>query len=273
MNKIVCFVDFSTTSENALRYATRLALDTSSKLILVSFQPEPAKGRVLAGTTASGLEYYSSSRLPEMCDQLRSTWKVRCDYKELKVLDDEEIALIGKDVRLVVAGVESAVEITPFDSFNSLDIRLIRNLTVPVLMIPMSFQYHRPSRVLYAYDYAIEQYPPLAQLQQLTQWLKADIRFLSVIQGGFSPEEEDKIDKKNSRILSKWKGNKDISFDYVYHSNVAECLDHYMGLWKMDDMIVFSINNMSLAKRLFHRSVIRDMRVCSDYPMLILHNS
>jgi hypothetical protein len=273
MKKIVCFVDFSSASDNALRYATRLALDTSSKLILVSLQQDHKKRPALVGANESGLTYYSTSRLPEMCDQLRGAWKVRCDYKELTVLDDEEIDLIGKDVMLVVAGIESAGEMTPYRAFSSLESSLIKDLSTPVLLVPINFQYQRPTRVLYANDYANEPNPPLERLEQLSSWLKSDIRFLSVIQGGFSPEEEDKIDKKNAKILSHWNGKPEISFDYVYHTNVAECLDHYMGLWKMDDMIVFSISQMPLAKRLFHRSVIKDIRLCSDYPMLIVHNA
>jgi hypothetical protein len=72
-------------------------------------------------------------------------------------------------------------------------------------------------------------------------------------------------------VLENWKGPQDLSFDSVYYPDVAQCLEHYMKLWRSDDMIVFSIGRPSFTDILFHKGIIQQMTVCCEYPILIIH--
>jgi hypothetical protein len=271
MKKIICIVDFSGISDNAVQYAAQLAKDTSSKLVLLWLQNKKQlqKVGVLAGEDEG--ESSHSQRLAEVCDMLQSVWSVRCDFIELPDLEESASDVLDSDVQLVIMGIESPAYYTPYKAFTGIDFKMIRHTNVPILLVPENFRYHKLSRILYAFDYVHDDCPPLDQLARLTAWLQTDVRVLAVTQKKFSPEEEEIIDNRNSEILAKWKGGRTISFDSIYYHDVAECLEHYLELWRSDDIIVFSVGRPSFTQRLFHKSVVQQMTLCSEYPILILH--
>lgn len=273
MNKIICLIDYTRKSENALRYAANLALDTSSKLILVSLQHQRARRKALI-FAGEGEQEYLPSRLPEMCDQLRSMWKIRCDYSEISSLDMEELATqLGPDIQLMVVGIESSSRPNPYKDLSAIDFKMIRESSIPILLVPENFEYHQINRMLYAYGYRNDATAPVEHLWRMSEWLKSDIRVLTVAQKGYSPEEDERIEKRIDQFRKQWIGTRTISFDYIYYEDVAKCLDHYVDLWRKDDIMVFSISHVPLTKRLFHKSIIKEITLCCDYPVMILHRN
>jgi hypothetical protein len=267
MKKIICLIDYTRASENALQYAARLAHDSSTKLMLATLQHHKAPTIfALAGDE----EAPYSSRLSEMCDRIRGIWKVPCEYHE-SIDMENELDLIKSDVRMVVMGIQSANQTTPYLLSSAIDFKMIRETHIPILMIPDNVEYQKPNRMLYAYDYANEPNPPVEQLKNLVEWLKTDLRFLSVVEKGYTPEVEQMLDDRNAEIMSHWKSEQSLSFDYIYYSDVKKCIDNYLTLWRSDDIVIFSIDHPSLIHRLLHKSVIREMTVCSRYPVLIIH--
>jgi hypothetical protein len=270
MKKIICLIDYSRASENAVQYATHLALDTSSKLILATFQKEKTREKIMVLAGDAEETAVHSTRLAEMCDQLQSVWKVRCDYWELLDLENGEHDLLSEDVKLIVMGIESSAHTTPHELFSRINFKLIRKSRVPVLLVPDDFQYHRISRLLYAFDCAHELDPPMKQLEWFADWTKSDMHFLSVLKSKYSQEAEDKIDRRNVMLQANWKSPRKLTFDYIYHSDITKCLDHYLDLWKSDDLIIFSISQPTLAERLFRKSVIKTMLLSCNYPVMII---
>lgn len=267
MKKIICLIDYTNASDNALQYASRLAHDSSTKLVLATLHKHHAHSIfALAGDE----EAPYSSRLSEMCDRTRAVWKVPCEYYESIDLENE-FDLMKADVRMVVMGIQSSNRTTPYLLSSAIDFKMIRETHIPILMIPDNVEYHKPNRMLYAYDYANVPSPPIEQLKNIVEWLKTDLRFLSVVEKGYSPEIEQMLDDRNAEIMSQWKSKQVLSFDYIYYSDVKKCIDNYLTLWKSDDIVIFSIDHSSLIHRLLHKSVIREMTVCSRYPMLIIH--
>lgn len=272
MKKIICITDFSSISDNAVQYAAQLAMDTNSKLILLWLQNKThdEKVAVLSGSYDEDRPMHTT-KLAESCDLLRGVWGIRCDYKEIPDLVDHAEEVLDSDVQMVVMGIESPSNHTPYKLFTGIDFKVVRNTHVPVLLIPETFRYKKLTRILYAFDYVHDQNPPLDQLQRLAAWLRTDVRVLSVVQTHFSSEEEGKIDTRNSELLANWKGAYTLSFDSIYYPDVAQCLEHYMKLWRADDMIVFSIGQQSFTDILFHKGIIQQMTLCCEYPILIMH--
>jgi len=271
MKKIICLIDYTLASENAVKYAAQLARSTSSKLVLCTLHHHNAPNKVLVLAGEEDERPYHSSRLPEMCDQMRGIWKVPCEYQEIYDDENEIQELLKTDVRLIIAGIKSSKQTTPQKLSNSINFKLIKDVQTPVLLIPDNVEYHKLSRMLYAYDYENEPEPPMDLLKNLAEWLQTDLRFLSVVDKEYAPEVEELMDERNAEILSHWKSTRILSFDYIYYSDVKKCIDHYLTLWQADDMVIFSIHHPSLMHRLFHKSVIKEMTVCSSYPILIIH--
>jgi len=269
MKKIICLVDYTPASENALQYASRLAHDISAKLILTTLQTHKASTKALA-LAGEDDAFYNSSRLSEMCDRVRSVWKVPCGYRETMDVENET-DLPEQNVHLLIMGIKSSVKSTPHLLSSDIDFKMIRKSRVPVLLVPDNFQYRKAERVLYAYDYANEPVPPLNQLKEIAEWLKTDVQFLAVVEKEYSRDLEYLLDERCDGIIPQWKSDRKLTFEYIYYSNVKKCIDNYLDLWKSDDIVIFSIDHPTLLHRLFHKSIIREMTVCSRYPMLIIH--
>lgn len=270
MKKIVCLVDYSRAYDNVIRYAAQLAHDTSSKLILSTLQPRQELHKMMA--VVDGDDDFASdvSQLSETCDRVRGVWKVPCDYHEFVGDEKQVLDFLETDIELIVAGIESSLNETPEKLFSEVHLKIMKHSHVPVLLVPDYYQYHKFNRILYAFDYVHEEHPPVEKLGLLAEWLNTDVRVLSVVQKKYSPEEEEKIDLKHGEILTNWKSNQEISFDYIYYTDVTRCLEHYLELWKADDIIIFSLAHPSLTERLFHKSVIRQMTLSSNHPIMIL---
>lgn len=271
MKKIICLVDYSTVSENALRYAARLALQTSSKLVLVAKEEKvEASDRLVSVSDRANNTQPYSTRLADRADYLRSTWKVRCDYAELSDLSQESLKSLGDDVLLVVKGIGRGRPSTPHRLYQDFNLKALRHISTPYLLIPENYEFKTIKRLVYAHDYINNPNIPLDQLEQLTTWIGADICFLSVVQKKYSETEEASLDRVESLISSKWKNDRAITFDYVFYDNVAKCIDHYLDLQQHGDIVIFTLSKHNLVRGLFHRSLIKAMSVCGDHPMMIL---
>lgn len=272
MKKIICIIDFSSISDNAVQYAAQLAKDTNSKLILLWLQNQAKKEKIKVFADSHHEETPThTSKLAETCDLLRGVWGIRCDYREIPDLVEYTDEIIDSDVQVVIMGIHSPSNDTPYTVFDKIDFKVIRNTQVPVLLVPESFRYKKLTRILYAFDYKHDFNPPLIQLENLAAWLRSDVGVLTVVQSKFSSEEEAVIDSRNAELLAKWKGVHALSFDSIYYPDVAQCLEHYMKLWRADDMIVFSIGQPSFTDILFHKGIVQQMTLCCEYPILVIH--
>jgi nucleotide-binding universal stress UspA family protein len=272
MKKIICITDFSSISDNAVQYAAQLALDTNSKLVLLWLQNRAHEEKIAVFNSIQDEDApLHTTKLSEACDLLRGVWGIRCDYKEIPDLVDHAEEILDSDVQMVIMGIEAPSDNTPYRLFSGIDFKVVRNTQIPVLLVPETFRYKKLTRILYAFDYVHNQNPPLDQLQRLAAWLRTDVRVLSVVQTKFSSEEEAKIDGRNSELQANWKGAYALSFDSVYYPDIAQCLEHYMKLWRADDIIVFSIGQQSFTDILFHKGIIQQMTLSCEYPILIIH--
>jgi hypothetical protein len=271
MKKIVCITDFSEISDNAVQYSAQLAKDTEAKLVLLWLKNKAHAQKISVPAGVEEEDFMPDTRLAETCDMLQGVWGIRCDYKALDDLPENAEEVLDSDVQLVTMGIESPANHTPYKLFTSIDFKMVRETNVPVLLVPGNFRYRKLQRILYTFDYAHEENPPLGQLERLSAWLHADVRVLAVSKADFSGAEEAEIDNRNSELLAKWNGSRTISFDSIYYHDVAQCLEHYLELWRADDIIIFSIGHPSLVERIFHKSVIQQMTLCCEYPMMIIH--
>jgi len=270
MKKIVCIVNYTRESENAVQYAARLAQDTSSKLVLATLQNQHASKGILAFAGDEDAPHAGSTRLPELCDRVRGMWKIPCAYQESLDVEHEH-EFLKSDIQLMVMGIQSSSEATSHTLAANIDFRMIQTSHIPVLLVPDSFEYQHLNRLLYAYDYAHELTPPIDQLKDLVEWLHVDLRFLSVVEKKYSLDVEAELEKRNVQIFAHWKSSRNLSFDYIYYTDVKKCINHYLDLWRADDIVIFSMNHPTFTHRLFHKSVIREMTVCSNHPMMIIH--
>lgn len=270
MKKILCPVDFSMSSERVARYAAQLARDTKSKVILIGIH----EGRLATAIGGEGEDKGDTiETLGEMHDLLKSDYNISCG------IEDEIISgNISKKLSPVTDHYDLTVLASPkengekeFQNFSGIDlIKVIQTSLAPLLIVPENFRYEKINRLTYAYDYTHEHQPPLEQLLWLGEWFGAEIRFVSILHNS-SRNEERKFEDLQRKIVSQWKFAVKISFESVAYKDVTECLEHYIGLWSENNLLMLSVNHQNLLGKLLHKSVVKELLRYAKRPYLILH--
>ncbi len=268
MKKILCPVDFSISSERVARYAAQLARDTKSKLVLMAIHE--SKMAVSVGDERED-KGDAVEMLGEMHDLLKSDYNILCGVAEeiLTQTNVKKLSTIADNYDLTILGAPQDKK--EFQNFAGFDlIKVIQNYQAPLFLVPENFEYGKLKRLTYAYDYSQVPQPPLAQLYNLAKWFGADVRFVSILPNS-SRSEELKFDSIQSKIANEWKADVKISFESIAYKNIAECLEHYISLWRENNLLVLSVNHQSILERILHKSVIKELLRCSSRPYVILH--
>jgi hypothetical protein len=268
MKKILCPIDSTPVSHRLVQYTGSLARDTQSKVYLISTEQEK-KSLVFAGVRQQG----SGRRLDELHDYLSGIKHVPCGVEEEAITGNRHKklgAIADRYDLMTLAVLQSESQAL---SAQGLDlIKVLQETFAPILLVPDHFQYQKIKRLLYAYDYKHEPKPPLAELHWLADWFGAEVRFISVMQSDTSIHEEDRLNSLHNMIMNSWKGKNEISFETIIHPDVPRCLEHYLSLWKMNDLLVLSINHHNMLERLWHKSVVKGLLNRTLNPYLIIHH-
>lgn len=270
MKKILCPIDFSAASERVARYAAQLARDTKSKVMLIGTH----EGKLAVAVGGEGEDKGDAiEMLGEIHDLLKLDYNISCGVEEGLIAGNvsKKLPTVTDHYDLTVLGAPQENSKSEFQNFAGVDlIQVIQKSLAPLLIVPENFKYEKIKRLTYAYDYRHELQPPLAQLYWLAGWFGVELRFVSILQDS-SRKEEAKFELLENKIISGKKPGIKISFESVAYKDVAECLDHYIGLWPENNLLVLSVNHQSILERLWHKSIVKELLRCAKRPYLILH--
>jgi hypothetical protein len=257
-------------SEKVARYAAQLARDTKSKVILVATH----EGKLAAAVAGDGEDKGDSiEMLGEMSDLIKMDYNILCGFEDGIISGNvsKRLGEFADHYDLTVLGSPAVDGKNEFQNFAGLDlIKVIQASLAPLLIVPENFKYEKIKRLTYAYDYTHEPEPPLGQLMWLAAWFGAEVRFVSILNDS-SRNEERKFETLQNKIANQWRPEIKISFENVAYKDVAECLDHYIGLWSENNLLMLSVNHQNILDRLWHKSIVKELLKSAKRPYLILH--
>lgn len=184
-------------------------------------------------------------------------------YKKISILSDHY------DMMILGSSNGKSVKIQPSGGLDV--IKSIRETLTPTLIVPDKCEYKKVKRLLYAYDYHHEPDPPMLQLRWLANWFGAEVKFISILPGEIPVNEEDKLHLLEDKIGHQWNSGKKLSFETIIYRNVARCLEHYLSLWEMNDLLVLSVNHRSMTEKIWYKSVVKQLLKYGTHPYIILH--
>lgn len=262
--KIVCPVDFSRASVNAIEYASRLSrvLNASLKVINVqSFFPE-----VILSQRAEESDRINLHRdlLKDACREVTGAFGISCGYEVIVTTAamEKAIAEEGDRETIIVMGTNGMDDLFQF-FFGTHTYQVIRRSDSPVLLVPEDSQFERDSKVVFADDGT-----PLTFFQKdlsgFTRKLDSQLTLLHI------------KDRKNGfmrKLLRPFAGNKSQPIGdavEVYCENEEDSIDGFMNK-NMPAILVMAIAHYGLARKLFGRNKLRKMASVASYPILFLH--
>lgn len=276
MKKLLCPIDFSEVSLNALEFAVAIGEKEHSNLTLLNIFTSSDFNKIL-GTDHVDKEYdqltdIAETKLNAISKEILKISKQKglssCEssLKSGKIVDVlAELADEGK-YELIVIGTtgHSAYERKYIGGKAE---KIIQHTHCSILCVPENHNFHGINKIVYATDYQEEDKLAIQQLAAFAKVLNAEVEVLHV------SHHDDTIDKAmyeefKGELMSFVTYNK-ISFNRVVFKHVADGLDEYMK--EVDaDLLVLLNKKINFLKSLFHRSLTQHLEKFTDYPLMIL---
>ncbi len=275
MKKLLCPIDFSEVSLNALEFAAAIGEKEHSQMTLLNVFT-PMDFNAILGTekvkeSYEGLLETAESKLKAVAAEITKIGKKKglqsCDYllKSGKTIDvlaqlaDEEM------YDLIVMGTTGH---SAYDEkyLGGKAQSIIRHTHCSVLCIPENQSFHGMDKIVYATDYQEEDKLAIQQLMHLATLFGAEVEILHV------SHHNDTIDKalfeEFQKELRGFVHEETVSFNRVVFDKVALGLDAYMKDTNADLLVLLS-KKANFLQSLFQRSLVQHLNKFADYPLLV----
>jgi nucleotide-binding universal stress UspA family protein len=276
MKKLLCPIDFSEVSLNALEFAVAIGEKEHSQITLLNIFTPSDFNKILKSDHIKEkyddlLEIAESKLIAitrEIIKLSRGKGLESCDYKlkSGKIVDVLAELAEEEHYDLIVIGTtgHSAYE-RKYLGGKALDI--IEHTNCSILCVPENHTFHGIKKIVYATDYQEEDKLAIQQLIALANLLKAKVEVLHV------SHHNDTIDKamfeEYKEELKKFTHNQRVAFGRVVFKQVAEGLDEYMKV-ENADLLVLLNKKLNFLKSLFHMSLVHHLDKFTEYPLMIL---
>lgn len=272
--KILCPVDFSEASQNAIEYAAKLAQRLGATIKFVNVQmmgmSEGISMFSFAERESTKQKIINDQKLESYCIAVSAEFKVQCDHEVIlsfgafeKIIADES----GKS-SLIVTGTDGLDNISQF-YFGTHSFRIAKNASCPVIIVPASCLYRDVKKIVFASDYNKGEKLMLEQLKKFTHIFNAELEVLHV------SEKDSTISKEVYKAFCSMTeealdDSSKIKFTRLISENEADSIESFMYKTSADLLVVY-FEEHSIMYRLFHESLIKKLSSYAEFPMMLFH--
>jgi nucleotide-binding universal stress UspA family protein len=255
--QILCPVDFSPSSLNAVEFAAGYAQSRKADVVLY---------HALASTTASTDDV--NEKLDVLANHVRRDFNVSC-HSDIEAVGGSVASGIGekgKEFDLIIMGTSGA------DNFiqlltGSTAYKAVTSSDVPLLLVPLEYRFGVAHNVIYAFDILKERKLPFTQLKNFIS--PSDVTVLQILEPAYSEVVDQ--DMKELRFILKTKLGEDaLRFDQVHGEDVPQSIHQYM-LNRPGSILALCTIQRNVVEKIFRRSFIKELSAMASYPVFVFH--
>ncbi len=276
MKKLLCPIDFSEVSINALEFAVAIGEKEKSTLTLINVVTPSNFNKILNTNHVkeeyeqllSTIEIKLSAISKEIIKISKKKGLMACDYivKSGDIIDILSDIVATEKYDLIVTGATGHSAYKKKYLGGTAE-KIIQHMRCSILCVPENYNFHGINKIVYATDYLEEDKLAIQQLITMAVLFEAKVNILHV------SHHNDTIDKAifeefKDELMSFIKYD-NISFDRVVFDHVANGIDEHMK--KTDsDLLVFLSKKINFLESLYHKSLTLHLEKFTDYPLMIL---
>jgi nucleotide-binding universal stress UspA family protein len=276
MNKILCPIDFSNSSLNALEFAARIGEKHRSDLTLLFVFTEEELNVLLEkseeSVTYDNWKQKVENNFKGLIEEVKATSIKKgladCKYllKQGDLIRSIKEAVKEGGFNLIVMGTKGVSDITE-TYVGSNTVQVIEKSDCPVLCVPEKASYKKFKKIVYATDYQEEDKKAISQLLAFATPFKAHVNILHVSHSNKLFEKAVYEDYKNE-ILT-YLNYKDLTFTIqIYEDEINNGIDEYM-IQENAELLVLLTKEKTFFEKMFTKSLSESMSYFVDYPLLI----
>jgi nucleotide-binding universal stress UspA family protein len=269
---ILCPIDFSDTSLNALEYAVRIGEKHHAHLtMLYVFTEEEFNKRLKDKDVRSFGEYSdeATAHLEAIANKLSQRKKgCQIDWKVApgKFMPAVNQVIKDQKIDLLVMGTKGASDV--LDTFSGTQtVKIIEETDIPVLAVPKNANYEKIDHAVYAYNYAEEDKVAIMSMLELLAPFKPKYTILHMSKKDSVVSQV--IYDENKDELNAFLKEPDLEYHRsTYDSSVALGIDDFM-MRENANLLGVLMTKRNLIERVFHRSVTKKLSYLMDFPLLV----
>lgn len=275
MKKIICPIDFSKASLNAIEFAARIGKKHQSHLTLVYVFTEEAHNDLLSESAdftfdqwKQKVEVKLGKLVKEVNDNSLKKGLLHCDYTTGQGDLTKVIVRLAKekDYSMIVMGTNGASDLTE-TYVGSNTVKVIDLSACPVLCIPEEASWHKFKKIVYASNFQEEDKQTIAKLVSFALPFETEIDILHVSHKDKLFEKAMYEDFKNE--LTAYVTYPHLKFTHhIFEDEVNQGIDQYM-IRQNADLLVLLTKHRNFFEKIFHRSLSMRMSYFVNYPLLI----
>ena len=276
--KILCPVDFSSASLNAMEFAAEIGAQHQATLTLFHVFDEDEFEQALADGNmpkqyrrdeVDDLAQYAEAMLQRLADEVAQITPSlqQCDYILTDGPLEQHIVEYAEDngYALIVMGTSGVKNV--FEEYvGSTTVKTIERARCPVLCVPQQASYQSFRKVVYATDYQVEDTPVLRQLIALLEPYHPTVDVVHITEDDNIREEavyQDFINEMRNTLRYE-----DVHFSQVVYEDVVHGIDHYV-IEQQADLVAMLYEPENFLIKFFRESKVEKLAYFATYPMLI----
>lgn len=275
IKKIVCPVDFSETSINAVEYAASLAKAFGVELLLLNLQQiAPVSSAVSMGEGITA-EVRSNSRIAQqrfkdMCLEIKMEFDLEANF-EVDISGESLVKtlkpLSGQNT-LIVMGSNGADDMYQY-FFGSNTYQVIKEAQCPILLIPEGVSYSLIQKIVFAWDYSEENKFSFSFLYDFMKNFNPVFVFLHISKRN-TEISLDIFNALRSEIIEVLGVKSKIEFEQFFSENIPETLINFMSK-SQANMLSLTYYDRGILRSIFQGNITRDLSETANFPLLVMH--
>jgi len=271
MNKIICPVDFSETSLNAIEFAVEIGKKFHSHITLFHVFTEndfnKVVGKEFVGKSFKELMAMASAKLERLAEAIHEeNAEITCSSQlELGELTDKLKEAVNEGHQdLIVMGTTGVSRVSGV-FFGSNTEEVINEVKIPVFCVPKEAEYTGFNKIVYASDFMKEDKVAIQEVISLATLFDSRI---SVLHINLSDSEDEY--KKFIGELQSFIQYKKIGFvNKKFKDDIGLGIQEYMQEENSDLLVVYK-KQRSFVQSIFHKSLTRILSYSTDKPLFVL---
>ncbi len=272
MNKVLCPVDFSDYSLNALEYAGNLLQTKTGSITLLHIFTEAEFSKSINNKEEAknfkSLRDLASDKLRILSEETKKAFNVKCEYALSIGGVDKTIARFAdqNDFNYIVMGTQGS-GYNEQTVIGSRTIRTINETNTPLITVPLETTFKGLHSVVYASDYSELDKVYLQKLVSLILDFNSRIKIVHVSHQKNSMSENNYKEFKTE--LSTFLGYGKISyFLKEYKEDVSHGIEEFVNE-QQGDLLVLLKRKRSFLDKIISSSVSKEITYFTSHPLLI----
>lgn len=273
MKLIVCPLDFSAASLNAVHFAAAMLRDTKACILLLHVYEDPEKivGRNPANKDSSGIRAALEKKLNAVKRELETKFS-GLNFQNVLKRGAGSRGIVSLAARhhadMIVMGATGTSKLTRLIT-GSTTSKVIRDATCPVLCVPAAAAFKGIHKIVFATDLQEDNILAANTLSSFAKYNNAEIVFVFVNDRHLLHDEKD-ILKMTKKIRQNVRYPK-ISGFVSEHTNVSKGLEQFLKKYPGDLLVMFT-HPRHFPDSFFNQSMTRLMSHQAQIPLLAIRH-